>query len=109
MESPNSGVKSKLVIFFYITRAVHKDFFLAHRRVNSAYYCDVLLRLSENVRRLLTELWRHKNWLLHHDNAPSHTSLITGEFLTKDNKTLITTDPFFSVLPIEGKNERPPS
>jgi hypothetical protein len=32
------------------------------------------------VRTFRRELWRQKNWLLHHDNAPSHTSVFTREF-----------------------------
>jgi hypothetical protein len=28
------------------------------------------------------ELWRNHNWLLHHDNIPTHTSLKTIEFAT---------------------------
>jgi hypothetical protein len=31
---------------------VHKEFVLARRTVNSAYYCDVLRRVRKNVRRL---------------------------------------------------------
>jgi hypothetical protein len=55
---------------------VHKEFVLAGQTVNSAYYeyYDVLWRLHEYVRRRLPKLWRQKNWLLHHDNAPSHAS-----------------------------------
>jgi hypothetical protein len=34
----------------------------------------LLRRVRENVRRLRPELWGQKNWLLHHDSAPSHTS-----------------------------------
>jgi hypothetical protein len=36
--------------------------------------------VTENVRRLRPELWRQNNWLLHHDNASSHTSFFTREF-----------------------------
>jgi hypothetical protein len=67
-------VRSMLIIFFDIKGIVHKEFFLAGQTLNSAYYCDVLRRLRENVRRLCAEIWRQKDWLLHHDNAPSHTS-----------------------------------
>jgi hypothetical protein len=35
------------------------------------------------VRTLRPELWRQKNWLLHHDNVTFHTSFFTREFLTK--------------------------
>jgi hypothetical protein len=43
----------------------------------------VLLRLRENVRRRRPELWREQTWLLHHDSAPSHTSVLTQQFLSK--------------------------
>jgi hypothetical protein len=50
-----------------------KEFDLEGQTVNSAYYCDVLRRMRKDVRRLRPELWRQTKWLLHHDNAPSHT------------------------------------
>jgi hypothetical protein len=37
------------------------------------------------VLRLRLELWRQKNWLLHHNNEPSHTSFSTGNFRRKEN------------------------
>jgi hypothetical protein len=49
-----------------------------------------------------------KNWLLHHDNAPSHISFFTRNFLTKDNVTIVPNPPHFSVLVIEDKTERLP-
>jgi hypothetical protein len=76
-----SKIKSMLIIFFNIKGIVHKEVVPAVQRVNSVYYCDVLRLLRENVRRLRPELWRQKNWLLHHDNAPSHTSVFSREFL----------------------------
>jgi hypothetical protein len=63
-----------LIIFFDIKGIVKKEIVLEGQTVNSAYHFDVLRRLRENVQRVLPELWRQKNWLLHHDNAPSHTS-----------------------------------
>jgi hypothetical protein len=75
-----SKVNNNLIIFFDIKRFVHEEFVLAGQTVNSAYYCDVLRRLRENVRTLRPELCRQKNWLLHHDNAPSHTLFFTRDF-----------------------------
>jgi hypothetical protein len=80
-ESPNSPrpkkarqlkseVKSMIIIFFDIKGIVHKEILLAGQTISAAYYCNILRRLPENVRRLLPELWRQKKWLLHHDNAP---------------------------------------
>jgi hypothetical protein len=61
-KSPNSPrrvkskVKSMFIIFSDIKGIVHKEFILAGRTVNSAYYCDILQSLCENVERL----WQHK-------------------------------------------------
>jgi hypothetical protein len=87
-------VKSMLNIFFGIKGIVHKEFVQAGQTANSTYYGDVLRRLHENLRRLRPELWRQRNSLLHYDNAPSHTSFCTREFLTNN----------FSVSLIADKN-----
>jgi transposase len=34
-------------------------------------------------------MWKNGDWLLRHDNAPAHTSVILGEFLTKNNMTSV--------------------
>jgi hypothetical protein len=49
-----------------IERIVHKEFVLAG-----------------NVGIFRRELCRQKDWLLHHDNAPSNISFLTREFLPK--------------------------
>jgi hypothetical protein len=49
--------------------------------------------LRENVRRKRPELWHNHNWLLHHDNAPAHTSLKTTEFVT--NNMVIVPHPTY--------------
>jgi hypothetical protein len=51
------------------------------------------------VRRLRPELWRQKYWLLHHNNAPSHTSFFTTEFFTKNNMTVVSQPSYFSLFP----------
>jgi hypothetical protein len=58
-----------------------------------------LRRMRENLRRLRHELWRQKNWLLHHDKAPSHTPVFTRGFLTKNNMTIFLHAPYFSLFP----------
>jgi histone-lysine N-methyltransferase SETMAR len=90
----NRNVKSMLIIFFDIKGIVHNEFVLSGQTVNSAYYCDILQLLRENVRRLLPELWQQKNCLLHHDNILLHTSFFTKEFLTKNNMTVILHQPY---------------
>jgi hypothetical protein len=40
------------------------------------------------------ELRRNHNWLLHHDNAPGHTSLKTTEFVTNNNMIIVPHPPY---------------
>jgi hypothetical protein len=48
-----------------------------------------------------------KNWLLHHDNAPSHF-FSPGNFWLKTTWLSSPTHPTLYVSPIEDKTERPP-
>jgi hypothetical protein len=100
-------VKSK-AIYFDIKAIVHKEFALTDRTVNSTYYSEVSWRLRENVRRLRAELWRKKNWLLHHDIAKSHTFFSTREIFTKKKMTIISHPPYSSLSPVEDKTKGPP-
>ncbi|KAG5308728.1 MOS1T transposase, partial [Pseudoatta argentina] len=36
----------------------------------------------------------NQNWLLHHDNAPAHTSLLVREFLAKNNTLMMPQPPY---------------
>jgi hypothetical protein len=47
------------------------------------------------VRRLHPELWRQKNWLLHHNKAVSYTAFSPRSFLTKINTTAVHTHSTF--------------
>jgi hypothetical protein len=94
----NNKVRSMLIIFVDIKLIVDKEFVLAGQTVNSTYYCDVLWRVRENARRLRPEHWWQKNWLLHHDNAPSCNFLFTRKFLTKTNMTVVPHTSYFSLF-----------
>ena len=39
-------------------------------------------------------LWKNNSWLLHHDNAPAHTSLIAHEYFNKNNILTMPQHPF---------------
>jgi hypothetical protein len=94
-----SKVKSMPIIFIDIKRIVYKEFVLAGQTVISAHYSNVLRRTRENVRRLRPERWQQTNWLLLHDNAPSHTSFFTREFFTKKTWLSSPTRPTFLCFP----------
>jgi hypothetical protein len=65
-----------------------------NQTVNFRFYCDFFLRLRENVRRSRPELWPEQTWLLHHDNAPSHVSVLIQQFLAKNKMAVFPQRPF---------------
>jgi hypothetical protein len=54
--------------------------------VNQAYYKAILKRLCEAVGRTKPEIWP-SDWILHHDNAPTHKALSIKQFLTPKSIT----------------------
>ncbi|UYV80958.1 K02A2.6-like [Cordylochernes scorpioides] len=71
-----SNVKVLLTVFFDCRGVVHHEFLPQGRTVNKEYYLQVMRNLREAIRQKRPDLWKNKNWLLHHDNAPAHTSLL---------------------------------
>lgn len=90
-----SNVKVLLTVFFDCNGVVHHEFLPQGRTVNKEYYLEVMRRLREAIRQKRTELWKKQSWILHHDNAPAHTSMLVREFLAK-NKTVIMPQPPYS-------------
>jgi transposase len=83
-----------LIAFFNVKGIVQCAFIPSNTTVNSDSYCDLLRRLTENVQRKRPELWRNNNWILHHDNAPTHKSLKTTEFETNNNLVIVPHPPY---------------
>ncbi|UYV67796.1 hypothetical protein LAZ67_5002097 [Cordylochernes scorpioides] len=77
---------------------VHHEFLLQGRTVNKEYYLQVMRNLREAIRQKRPDLWKNKNWLLHHDNAPAHTSLLVRDFLAKNNTLMMPQPPYSSDL-----------
>ncbi|UYV66476.1 hypothetical protein LAZ67_4001822 [Cordylochernes scorpioides] len=90
-----SNVKVLLTVFFDCRGVVHHEFLPQGRTVNKEYYLQVMRNLREAIRQKRPDLWKNKNWLLHHDNAPAHTSLLVRDLLAK-NKTLMMPQPPYS-------------
>jgi len=86
-QEARSNFKSIFIVFFSDTQGiVHKEFLSPGQIVNGKFYCEVLKRLREGIRRKRPDKWKNNNWFLHHDKAPAHTSLAVQQFLT--SKTL---------------------
>jgi transposase len=89
-----SNIKSMFICFFDQKGIVHKEFLPLGQTVNAAFYVEVLRRLRENVRRKRPDQWQNNTWLLHHDNAPTHSALLTQRFLTDNNMTVVPHPPY---------------
>ena len=61
--------------------------------VNFEYYKGLLERLRKDVRRKRPEKWTN-GFILHHDNAPCHTSLLVRQFLSNKNITVCPHPPY---------------
>ncbi|UYV75887.1 CLCN3 [Cordylochernes scorpioides] len=66
------------------------------RTVNKEYYLQVMRNLREAIRQKLPDLWKNKNWLLHHDNAPAHKSLLVRDFFGQNQHTNDAAQPPYS-------------
>ncbi|UYV64174.1 hypothetical protein LAZ67_2006932 [Cordylochernes scorpioides] len=77
---------------------VHHEFLPQGRTVNKEYYLQVMRNLREAIRQKLPDLWKNKNWLLHHNNAPAHTSLVVRDLLAKNDTLMMPQPPYSSDL-----------
>ncbi|UYV82496.1 hypothetical protein LAZ67_21002531 [Cordylochernes scorpioides] len=73
---------------------VHHEFLPQGRTVNKEYYLQVMRNFREAIRQKRPDLWKNKNWLLHHDNAPAHTSLLVRDLLAKNNTLMMPQPPY---------------
>ncbi|UYV79390.1 hypothetical protein LAZ67_17002447 [Cordylochernes scorpioides] len=89
-----SNVKVLLTVLFDCRGVVHHEFLPQGRTVNKEYYLQVMRNLREAIRQKRPDLRKNKNWLLHHDNAPAHTSLLVRDFLTKNNTLMMPQPPY---------------
>jgi len=75
-----SNMKVMLVVFFDWQCVIHHEFIPRGQTVNKEFYVAVLKRLREAVRWKRPQLWTNQRWVLHHDNAPAHSSFLCVQF-----------------------------
>lgn len=73
----------------------YNEFLSEGRTVHKEYYLEIMRRLREVIRRKRPDLWKNNSPLLHHDNAPTRTSLSVRDDLAKNN-TVIMSQPSYS-------------
>ncbi|UYV71381.1 hypothetical protein LAZ67_8002859 [Cordylochernes scorpioides] len=93
-----SNVNVLLTVFFDCRGVVHHEFLPQGRTVNKEYYLQVMRNLRKAIRQKRPDLWKNKNWLLHHDNAPAHTSLLVRDLLAKNNTLMMPQPPYSPYL-----------
>ena len=81
-----------LTAFFDCNGVVYYEFLPHGRIVNKEYHLEVMRLLGEAIRQKRIELWKNPLWILHHYNAPAHTSIFVRDFLVK-KKTVIRPQP----------------
>ena len=63
-----------LIVFFDYEGVVHHEYAPRGQTINKEFYLEVLKRLRYAVRIKRRHFWASGDWLLHHDNAPAHSS-----------------------------------
>ena len=74
-----SNVKVLLTVFFNCNGMVPHEFLPPGRTVNKEYYIEIMSRSRQVIRQKRTALFKNKSWVLRHDNAPAHTSMLVRE------------------------------
>ena len=62
--------------------------------VNKIRCKEILSRLLNLIRGKRPELWRRNNWLLLHDNAPAHRSVLVQEELPRKQVNVLPHPPY---------------
>jgi len=83
-----------LVVFFDWKGIIHHDFVPSGQMVNKELYQEVLAPLRDAMRRNRPELWENQTWMLHHDNAPAHESLLIRSYLAKHHTSVVPHPPY---------------
>jgi len=83
-----------MVVFFDWKGIVHNEFVPRGQMVNKQLYQEVLTRLRNAVRRKRLELWENQTWMLHHDNAAAHASLLIRSYLAKHQTSVVPHPPY---------------
>ncbi len=91
--------KAMITVFFHDEGVVHSEYLSPGETVETEYYCDVLRRLKESVRCKCPGMWKrdeegNRTFLLHHDNAPPHTSVPTLALIGSSSINMVPHPPY---------------
>ena len=81
--------------FIFLTSTVY--FTMSSYRLDRLLMIISLVQVSQKLRDAVRKKRRYKwqgEWFLHHNNAPSHTSLVLQQFLSEKSTPVITQSPY---------------
>jgi hypothetical protein len=90
-----SKVKVLLTVFFDYCGIVHHSYAPEGQIINNEYYLEVICHLRDAVRCKRLDLRASRNWQLHHDSAPAHSSHLVQSFLAKHSIPVVRQAPYF--------------
>jgi hypothetical protein len=82
-----------LLTFFDSEGIVHHEYAPDAQTINKIFYVVVLRRLRKTFSRKRPKKWRNDDGILHHDNAPAHTSHLAQRFLAKHGTAQLQKPP----------------
>jgi len=82
-------MKMILVVFFDWKGIFKHEVVPRGQMVNKQLYEDILARLRDAVRKKRSEMWENQTWMLHHNNAPAHASLLILSYLAKHQTSVV--------------------
>ncbi|XP_032690622.1 uncharacterized protein LOC116853602 [Odontomachus brunneus] len=71
-----------------------KKMIMNNRRITIREVADDIGIPFGSCQAIFSDLWRNNSWQLHHDNAPTHTSLLVREFLARNNTVMMPQSPY---------------
>ncbi len=78
-----NALKVMIIIFWDSAGVVFKEFVPRGQGVTAAYYLGVMCRLRDSIRRRHPVCWQRNDWMLQHNNAPTHHGRRVQEFLQR--------------------------
>jgi len=89
-----SKIKVMSVVFLNWKGIVYHEFVPRGQMVNKQSYQEVLAHLRDAVCGKRPELPENQTWLLHHDSAPAHASLLIRSYLAKYQTSVVPHPPY---------------
>ena len=83
-ESKTKQIKVQAIVDCLVKGVVMEDWVPEGSTVNQYYYKHVLEKLREDTEKKNSQFWKNE-FILHHDNAPVHTTISQEVFSGKTN------------------------